>query len=339
MLLAASYRWPIYAPAFSEALEHIGIEVIQFDFNKYLYSFKTAPIELRLGFGPNLIRLNRLLRKAVRTELPDICMIWTGLGVWPSTIRDISQSCWVTSYTNDDPFGHRGKKLFWRLFRKGLKHYNSHHVYRDINYSEYASLGFEKIGIMKSYYVPWLHYPENITKEPNFENRISFIGYGEPFRIKILSLLAKAGIKITVYGPQSSWRGMPNDPNIRYYPGTIPPDKYREVVWNSPIMLGFLSKENRDNYTRRYFEIPACGGFLLAERTDYAKELFVEDKEMVFFSTPEEAVDKCRHYLANSKRRDEIVNNCIKRCNNSKYDIYSCAQKWIEDTIAYKEQN
>ena len=56
--------------------------------------------------------------------------------------------------------------------------------------------------------------------------------------------------------------------------------------------LCFLSKLNRDTYTRRCFEIPACGKLLLSERTEDLMKMFTEDEEAVFFSTPEELVEK-----------------------------------------------
>ena len=64
-----------------------------------------------------------------------------------------------------------------------------------------------------------------------------------------------------------------------------------------------MSKLNRDTYTTRCFEIPACGSLLLSERTDDLRLMFREMEEAVFFSSPEELVEKA---LWLKSRPDEI---------------------------------
>ncbi len=47
----------------------------------------------------------------------------------------------------------------------------------------------------------------------------------------------------------------------------------------------FLSKINKDSYTRRNFEIPAMKKVLLSEYSSELSNMFIEDKEMVFLET------------------------------------------------------
>ncbi len=334
ILIAGIYRWPIYAPAFSTALVNLGVEVEQFQFESFLKGSGQAA-RISLGIDPGIIRLNWKLRETIRQLHPDVCLVWNGLAVWPSTIRFISQHCWVTSYTNDDPFGPRGQARFWRFFRKSIPFYHSHHVFRDLNVPEYKSLGAKRVGILRAYYVPWFHYPE-IDRDCQTPNSVSFIGHGEPRRVDVLARLVESGIQVDVYGDEKKWGGLKNlGRGVRFHSGFVFPERYRKVISSSAISLGFLAHENRDDYTRRYFEIPACQGFLLGEDTELAKQLFVEDEEAAFFSSTDELIQKCKFFLSQSHLRDKITINGYRRCLDSGYDVVSRANTWLDEIIAF----
>ena len=330
ILVAANYRWPVYAEAFSRALEQIGVQVTRFDFQPFTSSL-SGGLQIRCGYGPSLMRLNLALNYQLKKLRPDVCLIWNGLGVFPSTVKSIKKNCWVTGYTNDDPFGSRGRRLFWRHFKRSIPFYNSHHVYRDLNVAEYHKSGISNVELLRSYYVPWFHFRSNDRGEFNKE-KIVFIGHGEEYRIKVITALANSGIPVEVYGPKETWSDLNQDSqNIKFFPGNLEPEKYRAVIENSAMCLGFLSRLNRDDYTRRYFEVPACGGFLLAERTPLVKKMFTEDQEMIFFSNPEEAIKKCKYYLSKREDRRKISEAAFNRCQNSGYDVVSRAKGWLKD--------
>ena len=55
------------------------------------------------------------------------------------------------------------------------------------------------------------------------------------------------------------------------------------------------------------FEIPACKGFVITNRTEQQLDFFLEDKACVYFSTAEELIDKTEFYLKNEKPRKMIM--------------------------------
>jgi spore maturation protein CgeB len=59
-------------------------------------------------------------------------------------------------------------------------------------------------------------------------------------------------------------------------------------IWRSKINLSFLTIPNQDEFVHKSFEIAACEGFLLAERSEGHLQRFREDEEAVYFSTIEE---------------------------------------------------
>jgi spore maturation protein CgeB len=95
------------------------------------------------------------------------------------------------------------------------------------------------------------------------------------------------------------------------------------------IALGLLHRANRDLHTSRSFEIPACGGFMLAERTAEHQEYFAEDREAVYFDTFDELMDKIRYYLRHDAARTRIAADGYRRCLHSGYRYVDRARELL----------
>src|ERR1035441_6458608 len=92
-----------------------------------------------------------------------------------------------------------------------------------------------------------------------------------------------------------------------------------EGIWKSKINLSFLTHSNQDEFAHKSFEIAACEGFLLVERSEGHLQRFVEDEEAVFFSTIEECVEKVRRYLPDEAARSRIAAAGRARAERSGY--------------------
>ena len=57
----------------------------------------------------------------------------------------------------------------------------------------------------------------------------------------------------------------------------------------------------------RTFEIPACGAFLCAQRTDEHQEIFRDGAEAVFFDDPDELKTQVTRYLNRDDARARIA--------------------------------
>jgi spore maturation protein CgeB len=81
-----------------------------------------------------------------------------------------------------------------------------------------------------------------------------------------------------------------------------------KAIGGAKISLAFLRKENRDDYTQRTFEIPACGGVLLAERTARHLDFYQEGVEAEFFdaNSNDDLVSKALFLLKNDVHREKL---------------------------------
>ena len=103
-------------------------------------------------------------------------------------------------------------------------------------------------------------------------------------------------------------------------------DDYIKALCGSKLALCFLSKINRDTYTRRCFEIPATGSVLVCERTDDLTRLFKEDDEAVFFSSPQELVKKVKALLKDESRRLKIAKAGLARVQADDHSVVGRAR-------------
>jgi len=94
---------------------------------------------------------------------------------------------------------------------------------------------------------------------------------------------------------------------------------YTKGIAATRINLGFLRKENRDLQTDRSIEIPASGGFMLAEYSDEHARLFDDGKEAAFYSNPDEMVAKARYFLEHDAERAAIAAAGRARCLTDGY--------------------
>ncbi len=77
----------------------------------------------------------------------------------------------------------------------------------------------------------------------------------------------------------------------------------------------------------RTLEIPACGGFMLHERSDEVLELFEEGKDVACFSTPQELKEKINYYLNHEEERMQMAKTAYRKVGSQ--NTFLCRAKRI----------
>ncbi len=336
IIIARSAFFEVYEPAWCRALNEIGVRCRIFDTHALMPGGLFGRIERKFMWGPGIWRANRRLEREVRAERPDVVLFYQGNHFYRETIEKIRRSTFVAGYHNDDPMGPRRRSFRYRHMLKALPLYHGYHVYRECNVTEFLAAGVPRVRLLMSYYTPWLDFPRELGGDAarRWASDVVFAGHPEPdMRIECLAGAARAGLRARVYGDYRYWgKWTPPDALALLSPG--PPligEDYRMAICGAKVCACFFSRWNRDQYTRRVFEIPACGAFLLAERTPVMLGLYEEGKEAEYFSSVEEFVDKARFYVENDEARKRIAGAGYKRCMSSGYDVYSRMRQWLKD--------
>jgi len=181
---------------------------------------------------------------------------------------------------------------------------------RNVEGRELEQLGAQRVAFVTQAFDPYQHFPQVLGPGDRaaYGAEVGFVGNYEAQRAESVARLAAAGVDVRVWG--NGWDRKPiamarieNAPVFNSNRGL----SYSKAICATDVNLGFLRHLNRDTHTSRTFEIPACGGFLLAQRTDEHESLFLPDVEASFFSSDEELIEKAVYYLKNPDIRIKIA--------------------------------
>jgi hypothetical protein len=162
-------------------------------------------------------------------------------------------------------------------------------------------------------YDPQLHFkedPRDDAEARRFVSDVAFLGGCDRDRVPFLNPLAEADdLDVAFYGGYYRQTAALRKRNKGFAYGR----DYRLALGGTSVALCLVRRANADEHVMRTFEVPACGAFLLAERTSEHEELFEEDREAAFFSSTDEMMEKIRFYTRNPKIRKRIAEAGARR--------------------------
>ncbi len=311
-------------------LKEIGYDIVAYSHtyvsepNKILPPTFLYKIFWKLRIPLDDMGVNFTLRREIKKSSFDVIWIEKGNMIWPWTLRylkRVSPNSILISCSEDDMYVRHGHSLWYRW---GLGSYDIVFTTKVYNLSELLLYGAKKTILFLDSYDEKVHKKIDLTdsQKNRFSADVSAIGAFENERAMSLLYLAKNGIRVTVWG--NGWGGwVGRHPNLDVRDEFLFGDDYAQAICASKININFLRKINRDEVTSRSIEIPACGGFMLAERTERHLLFFEEGVEAEFFSSNQELLEKVRIFLQKDLEREKIANAGYQRCIKSGYSMRS----------------
>lgn len=324
-VLYCSHLTPDYYGEYRfRALRRLGLADVQaLDVSAFGAPGLLGKLEFRLQAGLSVRRLNHAVLQMAELHRTSVLLCDKVLGLWPSTLRKLRQRGVVTvDYVIDNPFGPR-RDPGWRLYRKALPEYDLHAVPRSSSVLDYRRAGAREVMEIRVSYEPTIHFaPSPEWSDADRTRQVSFIGTPYDQRAAFLDELWRSGVPLSISGSRPHWEmALPAATFAQVFrDGELKGPAYREAIWRSRINLAFVTRSNRDVVAHKSFEIAACGGFLLAERTPEHQACFAEDAEAVFFSDLAECQAKVRRYLEDESARARIAAAGHRRALSSGYD-------------------
>ncbi len=316
VVISGSYRH-----SFDRAFEKLVGQVHLFN-DEALHNRMPAALRNRYVFRIFWRQIARTIQKdfinTVESVRPDLVLILKGWFYSPQMIAYLKRRFTKTAifcFNPDNPFNtwHFGSNNVW--ITQSLRLYDVYFIWGRFLIDELKARGLARVEYLPFAYDPQLDYPTSVSDEERSQlgSDLVFIGNWDSEREHWLRELVD--FNLGIWG-NDYWLTRCSDKLLRrcYRGNAEHGEFFSKVTAASKISLNILRLQNKTSHNMRTFETPACGGFMLSERSDEAKAFFAEDKEAVYFSTPGELRSKVNYYLEHEEERKNIAQAGYNRC-------------------------
>jgi spore maturation protein CgeB len=245
---------------------------------------------------------------------PEFLLVFKGRFIRPGTIRTLRRlgvRCY--NFFPDVSFRVHGPHL-----SRTLREYDWIFTTKTFGLKDMRDqLGISNASLLMHAFDPDVHHPVSLSERDHqlFDCDVSFIGTWSPKKEALLGelLSRRPNLRMRIWGDQ--WWSVTTRAHTlrsaiagRAATGV----EYAKAICGSLINIAILSEKRAgascgDQITSRTFHLPACGGFVLHERTDEVRALFREDDEIVCFTGVDELIAKVDEFLPDERRRRLIA--------------------------------
>jgi spore maturation protein CgeB len=250
--------------------------------------------------------LNSALLAEAQSFRPNLIIVVMGFHIAPATLEELKRKTgvFIVNYATDDPFNAR---LSISDVRASIPLYDLYASTKKGIMDKVRRAGCHSVHYVPFAYNPLVHFPERpvtFEEKQRFVSDVAFIGEGDADRLPFFQKLTESipNLNLALYG--GMWDR--HRATRRYARGTVRGRDFRVALGSTKIAVNLIRRGNRDDHVMRTFEAPACGAFLLNERTPEHLKLLEENRDAAYFSSEAELVEKVRYYLFTESEREGI---------------------------------
>lgn len=242
------------------------------------------------------------------------------------TLQDSGVRC--ITYSTDDPWNpvHHAT---WLL--EALPLYDTVFSARRSNLEDFKRLGCADVRYLpfgydeRLFWVPIDPAPEALAET------VLFVGGADRDRAEFFSTFVRHGPRPTLVGGYWERYAQTRPLSIGLKTAT----ELRSLTAGAGANLCLVRRANRDGHVMRSFEIPACGGFMIAEDTTEHREIFGPEGECVlYFSGPRDAAEQAHRALADPAGRSRMARAAHHRIVSQGHTYRDRLRQMLEVTAA-----
>jgi len=266
--------------------------------------------------------INERLLQFVKEKKYDVILIFKGLTLFAETIRQLKEfTNLICCYNPDHPFTFFAEGSGNKNIVNSIKHYD---IY--FSYAKNISRQLKQNWGVDSYAIPFGYDDsganDNSSPDANiYRNKFLFIGAYDSERSQWLRELNMD--ELNIYG-DTKWESRTKYSSYiaKAYQGKPLYDaEYKTANRNAAGIINLLRKQNiiEGSHNMRTFEVPGCGGVLIANRTEEQQSFFEENKEAIYFDSIDELKSRIYYLRANPDTVLSIKQAALKRSVSSAY--------------------
>lgn len=310
IMIIGSWRWGIYEEALARGFSSLGTKVFKFSCNCDETSFN---IQQPFKHWRKIKTINNNLLSACVENRPDMLFFYRGTFILPSSIKQLKRllpRTIICFYHNDNPYVSLKNLLKYFFFLHSLKFADITYVYRPSNLIDCLKFKAANPKLLMSHYRTDYHWWNGTFDLSQKAYDVIFAGhYENDGRVEYVKSIFNAGIDLHIF--DKSWGKIFERYN---WPQTNCHDRlskamYRETINQAKIAIVFLSGKNQDVYTRRCFEIPACGTAMLLPDNQFLRNIFVKDISAAYYNDTQSIIGSIRTLLSSQKKLESITRN------------------------------
>lgn len=339
VLLYGQFDWYRLGASYKRGFEELGHEVVELPVGeapRYLAPWMRQRLLHRLVIRSLRLRSlgtrrwNQHFLEAVSENRPDFVFVLKGDLLMPGTLGQIRESgAPVLIFHPDNPFPHHSANRPETI--PSMSQCDVYFIWSRSLLPQLQAEGARRVEYLPFAWDPVVFPYSRPSNGHRTEFDVVFIGGWDRHREEWLTPLARR-FPLKIWGPEY-WgtRTRPRSPLRECWQGRAVRGKDgADIIHRSKIALSVFRLQNMpDGVIMRTFEVPGCGGFLLANRTAGATEIFPEDEAGGYFDTMDELMERTAHFLESHDHREEIA----KRAHNIVRDhTYTARARQVIDT-------